>query len=147
MTLRGGDRSRLRKDGYCLRVKLQPWSNPEQGGQGRVFRHWEVIRAATGTPVREGGAGGAWGAGFASGRGEDTVSIGGREVQRHFPASELEQILAKALRNGHRLPVPSVTRTWANGRVATGTRSVRLGFESEPLLRAVESVFQREEKR
>ena len=60
-----------RKDGYCLRVKLQPWSNPEQGGQGRVFRHWEVIRAATGTPVREGGA---------EGRGERALPLEGGKI-------------------------------------------------------------------
>lgn len=35
------------------------------------------------------------------------------------------------------VPVPA----WADERVATGTRPVRLGLESEPLLRAVESVF------
>lgn len=35
------------------------------------------------------------------------------------------------------VPVPA----WADERVSTGTRSVRLDLESEPLLRAVESVF------
>lgn len=113
------ENEKKRKDGYCLRVKLQPWSNPQQGGQGWVHRDWVVIQAATGTPVREHGTRGLgllYGAGYDSGRRAETVSIGGREVQKHFPASELEQIVARVLQDGHRLPVPSVTRTWANGR-------------------------------
>ena len=104
------ENEKKRKDGYCLRVRLRPLSNPQQGGQGWVLRDSVVVRAATGAPVRLNGAA------FDSGRGAETISIGGREVQRNFPTSDLEQILSRVLQDGHRLPVPSVTRTWANGR-------------------------------
>jgi len=125
------EKEKQRDDGYWLRVELAPWANPGQNGQGWVSLHWTLSQSATGAEVRGVRAGtgltaavmmeevfraagmrGALGADMDSGRDQETVSIRGREVPKSFSALELERVLSRTLRDGHRLPVPSVTRTW-----------------------------------